>query len=491
MQENMEVDCTTRAHQVRPLGRRALHESDDYPALSAEFSANRPLVRWQRWALIATIVALSLGAVTAARATLAVLLALLAIPFFCVVLLRTSALVLLFGRSKAQRIAPAMSEDALPHYSVLVPLYEEAEIVPDLIEALGAIDYPSGKLDIQLIVESADPQTYAAVFEADLPDHIHTNVIATSPPQTKPQALNHALKSAKGDLVVVYDAEDMPDAQQLRRAAALLNSEAGIGCVQACLNVYNPLESFLTRQFTIEYTALFDCILPTLRRLGFPVPLGGTSNHFPRRVLNDLGGWDPYNVTEDADLGICLARAGYHVEILRSTTWEEAPSTFSIWLRQRTRWLKGWMQTYLVHMRRPRRLRHELGARGFVGLQVFMGGVLLSVLVHPWFYVLALLDLWSGAGFMSEASANGSALWWIAVFNLVAGYAAGVALGAAAVSARGWYRLALSSLWMPAYWLLISLAAYRALWQLLTAPFYWEKTAHRARANAAARGCDG
>jgi cellulose synthase/poly-beta-1,6-N-acetylglucosamine synthase-like glycosyltransferase len=146
------------------------------------------------------------------------------------------------------------------------------------------------------------------------------------------------------------------------------------------------------RQFTVEYTALFDCILPTLERLDLPVPLGGTSNHFPRAVLDAVGGWDPFNVTEDADLGIRLARAGWHVGVLPSTTWEEAPPTFRVWLGQRTRWLKGWMQTYLVHMRAPRRLWRELGAKRFLGLQVLMGGLILSALVHPWFYVLVALE---------------------------------------------------------------------------------------------------
>lgn len=472
--------------QARSLGRRSASFEDAQFSLAPEFSACQPLARWQRFILYVLILALCLGVLTVPRATLAVLLALLAVPFLCVVLLRTGAL---FFRLSRVQIAPhttPIQDRDLPKYSVLVPLYDEAEIVSDLVEALKRIDYPIEKLDILLIVESADPKTCSAVFKTERPAHFRVHVVTTSPPQTKPHALNHALLCTDGDVVVVYDAEDMPDADQLRRAAALLYHDDEIGCVQACLNVYNPNESFLTRQFTIEYTALFDCLLPTLRSLGFPVPLGGTSNHFPRHVLEDLGGWDAYNVTEDADLGICLARAGYKVEILPATTWEEAPATFSIWLRQRTRWLKGWMQTYLVHMRRPARLHDELGTRGFLGLQVFMGGVLLSVLVHPWFYLLAALDLASGQGVLNPSSSHGSLLWWIAIFNLVAGYVAGVALGVAAVSARGWRRLAISSALMPIYWLLISVAAYRGLWQLLHAPFYWEKTAHRARDHSVA-----
>lgn len=451
------------------------------PELSPDFSANQPLASWQRWALFVGFLALTLSLYLAPRTALAALFAVLALPFLCVVLLRLSALiVLLQGRPEGDS-DKALPEEALPTYSVLVPLYDEAEIIPDLLKALGKIDYPRDKLDIQLVVESADPKTLAALLDVSLPEHCRINVVPTSPPKTKPHALNHALQSAKGDVVVVYDAEDVPEPDQLRRAAALLAGDPEIGCVQASLNIYNPAESFLTRQFTIEYTALFDCVLPTLQRLKFPVPLGGTSNHFPSRVLAELGGWDAYNVTEDADLGICLARAGYRVEMLRSTTWEEAPRTFNIWLCQRTRWLKGWMQTYLVHMRRPRQLLEDLGARGFLGLQVLMGGVLLSTLVHPWFYVVALVDVLSGAGFMSSEAMTGTAIWSLALFNLLAGYGVGLALGWSAVRARGWRSLSWSSLSMPLYWLLISFAAYRGLYQLVSRPFYWEKTAHRAR----------
>jgi cellulose synthase/poly-beta-1,6-N-acetylglucosamine synthase-like glycosyltransferase len=300
-------------------------------------------------------------------------------------------------------------------------------------------------------------------------------------PRTKPRALNFALLHASGDYVVVYDAEDMPEPDQLHRALARLKSAPRVGCVQARLNIYNSDESWLTRQFTIEYTALFDCILPTLERLGLPVPLGGTSNHFPRRVLEKAGGWDPYNVTEDADLGIRLARLGLKVEVLPSTTWEEAPRTFTVWRGQRTRWLKGWMQTYLVHMREPLRLLRELGVRRFLGLQVLMGGLILSALVHPWFYVLAVLDAAFQVLSIPAETIAGRVLWWVGLFNLVAGYVTGVALGGVAVAGRGRLGLASHALLMPFYWLLISFAAYRAMWQLLKAPYLWEKTEHSAR----------
>lgn len=237
----------------------------------------------------------------------------------------------------------------------------------------------------------------------------------------------------------------------------------------------------LTRQFAIEYLVLFDCLLPTLERLRLPVPLGGTSNHFPRRLLEASGAWDPFNVTEDADLGIRLARMGLEVEVLASTTWEEAPADFRNWLGQRTRWLKGWMQTYLVHIRQPSRLLAELGWWRFTGLQILMGGLILSALVHPWFYVLAALDAAFGVLSLPVDVPEATALWWIGAFNLAAGYLTGLALGLVAVLGRGQHRLAAHTILMPIYWLLISAAAYRALWQLAAAPYLWEKTEHRGR----------
>lgn len=324
----------------------------------------------------------------AAEPTFVALLVLLAVPFLFVVALRAVALWHFLSPPVSERAActARLEDENLPLYSVLGPLFGEAAIVPDLVGALRAIDYPEHKLQVLLIVESIDLETQAALRSADLGAHMHVLIVPDGKPRTKPRACQYALQFATGAYIVVYDAEDWPDPGQLRRALSVFrDAPKRLGCLQAQLNIYNSNTSWLTRQFTIEYTALFDCILPTLERLKLPVPLGGTSNHFPRTVLNAVGGWDPFNVTEDADLGIRLARSGWQVGVPPSATWEEAPSTFRVWLGQRTRWLKGWIQTYLVHMREPRRLWRELGARRFVGLQVLMGGLILSALVHPWF----------------------------------------------------------------------------------------------------------
>ena len=248
--------------------------------------------------------------------------------------------------------------------------------------------------EIKLILEAADAETIAAARALDLPGNVEILVVPDLHPRTKPKALNYALPLARGDYLVIYDAEDRPERDQLRKGiAAFRQGPPNLACVQAKLNLYNADDNWLTRQFTIEYGALFDGLLPALDRLRLPIPLGGTSNHFRVAALKWLMAWDPFNVTEDADLGTRLARSGYRCQVLSSTTFEEAPVRFASWLRQRTRWIKGYMQTWLVHMRQPAKLWRELGPAGFLGFQVMVGGTVLSALVHPWFYALAAFDL--------------------------------------------------------------------------------------------------
>jgi cellulose synthase/poly-beta-1,6-N-acetylglucosamine synthase-like glycosyltransferase len=319
----------------------------------------------------------------------------------------------------------------------------------------------------------------AAVLGMRLPPGFRTVVVPDNAPQTKPKALNYALHFARGEFVVVYDAEDRPEPDQLLRALSVFRRHPPrLGCVQAQLNIYNPRASWLTRQFTIEYSALFDAVLPALARLGLPVPLGGTSNHLRREALVACGGWDPFNVTEDADLGFRLARQGWRTAMLQSTTWEEAPATARQWIRQRTRWLKGWMQTYLVHTRQPWRLNAELGVRGAMGFHALMGALILSALAHPLFYVLLACHVARGELFAPADSIAGAVFWGVACANLGAGYVTSVLVGALSVWRRGRRDLVLSALLMPAIWLMMSAAAYRALYQLFHAPHLWEKTEH-------------
>jgi cellulose synthase/poly-beta-1,6-N-acetylglucosamine synthase-like glycosyltransferase len=288
-----------------------------------------------------------------------------------------------------------------------------------------------------------------------------------------------ALPFARGSFIVVYDAEDDPDPNQLRQAlSTFLDGPPELACVQARLAIDNVADGWLCRHFAAEYAGQFDVFLPALAGFRLPLPLGGTSNHFRADALRRTGGWDPFNVTEDADLGMRLARFGYRIGVINSTTWEEAPIGYSQWLRQRTRWFKGWMQTWTVHMRHPWRLRRELGLRGFMALQLLVGGTVLSALVHPIFLVLVLSDALSGALFAPVDTVEQAVRKGLALTTLLTGYLGSAFFGLVGLERRRMLRAAWVLPTIPFYWLLLSAAAWRALWQFVTAPYHWEKTEH-------------
>jgi hypothetical protein len=450
-----------------------------------EQSAGAGLLRaWQRITALTVAGALLAGFAVLPEAVVVALTGVTALPLLCVALVRVLALreMARGAGTSAYQDAPADLDGAeaqMPAYSALVPLFREARVVAGLVRSLDALDYPRSKLEVLLILEASDIETQAAVLGLGLPPGFRTVIVPDGAPRTKPKALNFALQFARGEYIVVYDAEDRPEPDQLRRALDMFRHRPPpLGCVQAQLNVYNPVDSWLTRQFTLEYCGLFDAILPALARLGLPIPLGGTSNHFRRATLVAAGAWDPFNVTEDADLGFRLARQGWRTAVLASTTWEEAPASFVGWFRQRTRWLKGWIQTYLVHTREPWRLGAELGLRGVMGFHVLMGGPVLLALVHPLFYAILAYHAASGQLLAPPPTAAGAALWAVAGVNLAFGYGTAIVLGAASAWRRGHARLIRSALLMPLCWLLVSAAAYRALYQLATDPYLWEKTEH-------------
>ncbi len=445
------------------------------------FSAAAPMPRWQKL-MLPTFIAGVVGGLLFPNVALPAFLLALTIPFLCVAVIRLAGLAeLLRGtpRNAHQTHEPPGEDETLPVYSILVPLYDEADVLPRLMRSLSALDYPAAQLDILLILEATDAVTQSAAAAIDMPGNVRVIVVPEGGPRTKPKALNYALGFALGSYVVVYDAEDRPEPRQLRDALArFATASADVVCLQARLNTYNPDAGFLTRQFTLEYSVLFDAILPALERLGLPLPLGGTSNHFKTEALRSAGAWDPFNVTEDADLGIRLARLGLRTATIASTTWEEAPADPGNWRRQRTRWLKGWMQTYLVHMRQPRRLLSELGPVPFAGLQILMGGILISVLAHPLIYLLVLHGAWSGRFLTWPETTLERLLWGLAIVNFGIGLMSSIGVGMLAVVRRGRANLAAHALLMPAYWLLISAAGYRAVVQLVRQPYLWEKTTH-------------
>lgn len=375
---------------------------------------------------------------------------------------------------------PRETDESLPVYTIIAALYREEASVPSLLQAIAQLDYPPEKLDVILAVEADDHQTREAIGKCQQQLPITVISVPATDPRTKPKALNAALPFARGTFTVIYDAEDRPEPDQLRRALQAFRAEGeGLGCVQARLSVDNTADSYLTRLFTAEYAAQFDVFLDCLVQLQLPLPLGGSSNHFHTAVLRQLGAWDPYNVTEDADLGMRLARFGYRAAMIDSTTYEEAPAHLGPWLRQRTRWFKGWMQTWMVHMRQPIRLMQELRPAGFLAFQLVVGGNVLAALVHPLFlFGLAYAVTRGIPPWMAADSIAVAALAVLYGVNALVGYLTSALLGFIGLRRRGLLSTAWILLLTPLNWLLLSVAAWRALYQLAAAPYRWEKTEH-------------
>ncbi len=371
-----------------------------------------------------------------------------------------------------------LADAALPVYTVLVALHREAAVVPRLIQGLAALDYPAAKLDIKLLIEADDPETAAALARIALPARFAVITVPPGMPRTKPRALNAALPLARGALLTVYDAEDVPDPGQLRLSASLFaRLPERTACLQGRLVIDNADDSRLARAFALEYAGLFDVLNPALARLDMPVPLGGTSMHLRTRILRALHGWDPWNVTEDADLGMRLALAGYAVGDLPSATIEEAPARLGPWLAQRTRWLKGLMQTSLAHGRRPLANARRLGTLEALCAIALVPGTVASALAYPvcltyaaWRYLV--LEIPVAPNFSDNLAAG------VAITLFGVGFAAMVLPALVGCVRRGWGDLAQAAPWVPVYFLLVSLAAWLALIELVRAPVRWNKTPH-------------
>ena len=450
--------------------------------------------------------------------------ALMAFWYFSAAIFRISACcvsMLGFGEKKvsADELAAIDCED-LPVYTILVPLYHEANIAEKIILNIGKLDYPADKLDVKLLLESDDQETMLALKRCFLPWNYKIIVVPGSMPKTKPRACNFGLKYAKGEFCVIYDAEDRPEPDQLKKAVAVFRgTPPEMACVQAKLNYYNSRQNLLTRLFTIEYSTTFDLMLPGMQTFNVPLPLGGTSNHFRTDALVKLGGWDPFNVTEDCDLGIRIYTHGYQTCLLDSTTWEEANSDVWNWIRQRSRWVKGFIQTHLSHTRHPLNTLRHLGLWGFFGFYLSVGASAFMMLVNIiyWmaggFYLLLFMDALSSGltpweiiagphnftdyhglpvfGMHLEPwplfywGATESRFWSMlsviffgtTVLLLLANF---LFLGVHILACikRRYYHLLPAALLMPFYWLLISVGAWKGFIQLFFNPFYWEKTVH-------------
>lgn len=404
--------------------------------------------------------------------------------FLGCVLLRVLALATA-AAPEAEPLVPFHAHD-MPVYTVLVALYREAGIVPELLVALGRLQWPRSKLEIKLVCEADDDDTLAAIRAQPLRPNVEVVEVPPIGPRTKPKALAYALQASGGEFAVLYDAEDRPHPLQLIEAWQKFRASGpDLACLQAPLEITNGTTGPIARLFALEYSALFRGLLPFLARRRLVLPLGGTSNHFRRSVLEDVGGWDPHNVTEDADLAVRLARNGFRTETITRPTLEAAPDDYATWLPQRTRWFKGWLLTWLVHMRDPVRLFRELGAGSFVVMQLLFIGMVLSAFAHPiMLATLLVLVLRTAVGYQLSPTQN--ALFAIDVVNLACGYASFILLGWQTLTREERRSFWKAVVFTPPYWMMLSVAALRSVYQLWRAPHFWAKTHHPPRRGSGA-----
>ncbi len=422
----------------------------------------------QRILVLSGIVAasgLALEPVLAVRALIGVYFAYI----FGFLALRARAVLRTMGNVEVPPPA-AGSLEQLPVFSLLCPLYRESASLPNLLSSLQALDYPPERYEILLLLEENDEETITAA-RALLSPRIRMIIVPEGGPRTKPNALNHGLAAARGELIGIYDAEDRPEASQLLDVAkAFAGGGAELGCVQARLNYYNRDDNIITRMFALEYALHFDWYLPGLASLGMPLPLGGTSNFVRARAVRQVGGWDPYNVTEDADLGIRLHVSGWRVGTVDSTTYEEATDGPRTWIRQRSRWIKGFLQTAFVHM------RHRGSWRSSVLIHFALLAVAVSAIVSPLLWAILILSLagpWGGADAIFSGAFGDFCLFAFILGNLSHGWF----LLMAPVK-RDWFHLCSAALFLPVYWTLQSVAGYRALYGFVVRPHFWAKTDH-------------
>jgi len=415
--------------------------------------------------------------------TLLVIVIILTTLYFLDLLFNLYLIYRSFEKNPEIKIGPEalaeLRDSELPVYTILCPLYKEWQVLPDFVNGIARLDYPKYKLQVLLLLEENDQKTIEVARSFNLPSYFQILITPDSLPKTKPKACNFGLLYAQGDYLVIYDAEDQPEPSQLKYAyLAFKQADPEVGCIQAKLNFYNPRQNLITRLFTAEYSLWFDLVLTGLQSINAPIPLGGTSNHFRTEVLQDLCGWDAFNVTEDCDLGMRLAKFGYRTAIIDSTTYEEANSEPKNWVRQRTRWIKGYIQTYFVHLRQPAKF-WEGNKANFVAFQLIVGGKVLSMFINPLMWVVTILYFVfrSVAGPVIQPFFPGPVL-YMGVFSLIFGnflYTYYYMIGCAK---RDQYDLVKYAFLVPFYWLAMSAAAWIGLSSFIINPHYWAKTKH-------------
>ena len=369
-----------------------------------------------------------------------------------------------------------LSDNKLPTYSVLVPLFKEAAVIPNLKKALLELEYPKDKLQVLLIVEEKDFATSLTIDEEAFPKYFHKIIVPFSLPQTKAKACNYGLQFATGEFITIFDAEDRPHPLQLKTVIQeFTNSSQDVACIQCRLCFYNASENWLSKMFALEYATLFDYTLPAVAALFYPVPLGGTSNHIKTHILRSLGGWDSYNVTEDAALGLKIALAGFKTIMIDSYTKEEAPITVNAWIKQRSRWIKGYLHTYLVFIQHPVFLlqKYKIGGFTFFNYFIFLSPFLLIITPLTIYLSVSIINEYDDLGLSNHVAL----LKYLSIFNLGYGF---IQLIFIAYKITNHRIIAIRSLWWtyPFYFFLHIIAAILAVYKLIVEPHKWDKTEH-------------
>lgn len=454
-------------------------------------SAAVAFVPWQKYTAFAVVAVVVVSAVLVPLATLIAITVLCTIGYIAMMADR----LLLFSRgldasaivTVTDEEAMAIPGDELPTYTILVPAYDEPEVVGDLIAAMSSLEYPAEKLQVLLLLEEDDEVTIEAARRTGVSEVVDVLLVPASDPRTKPKACNYGLHFATGSIVTIFDAEDIPDRLQLRRVVATFaRLPETVACVQAKLAFHNGSQNLLTGWFTADYALWFGYLLPGLMKSASPIPLGGTSKHLRADVIEEVGAWDGFNVTEDADLGVRIAAAGYSTAVLDSTTLEEANSDPINWIRQRSRWYKGYLQTWLVHMRRPRDTFRALGPVGTYRFTLLLAGTPITACINMifWFTTAA----WILGQPALVAALFPPYIYYFSLVSLIIGNVATVYMYLIASRESGNAYLLVPSLTMPLYWLMMSVAAIKGCWQLVRNPSYWEKTFHGLSSSGSSSG---
>lgn len=480
------VDLVSAASKKNMLGAGMVYKGKKYVTHTSlghhQSAVSRALV-WQILVIAGVIVFFLLNLILNTYGTMVIFVAAITSVYFIDVLFNLFLILkslhfpqeLTFTEAQLEQV----DENKLPIYSIMCPLYREKEVLPLFVANMEGLNWPKSKLDVLLLLEENDTETIEVAKSLDLPSYVRVIVVPHSFPKTKPKACNYGLAFARGEYVVIYDAEDKPDSDQLKKAfLAFKQLPEKVACLQAKLNYFNPNYNLLTRLFTAEYSLWFDVVLPGLQSIETTIPLGGTSNHFKTALLRQLKGWDAFNVTEDADLGSRLFKLGYTTAIIDSTTLEEANSNWANWIRQRSRWIKGYLQTFLVHNRDPIRFLKDHGIHALI-FQMLMGGRIAFMLINPilWLITISYFALHSLVGPTIE-SLYPPVVFYMAAFSLVVGNFFFLYYYMIGCAKRGHWTLIKYVYLVPVYWLMISLAAVKGITQLLTKPHYWEKTNH-------------